>query len=619
MKKTIFSILLLVVLKTEAQTFTIDTLKNALAFTNTYMPFTTYGTTRNGHIYAFGFINKYAPDGRGLPMTLVRIDLNTKAVTYKELKGTGSSTSALWSMAFDSKGFFYLGLNTNNRKIYQFNLKDSIYYKNLGNGFKDGNTLAYCIALGSDNNMYFGGSSGDPYVSEYNTVTGKMISYPCIDAANDYTLSIAGDADYIYAQTGQRNSIQLWAMKKSDSTKKMLFKIPNNTRMGLVSKKDGVYLSFNSDTLSGTWKLVHGTAIKFTGKEGDDMTLPEVNNGNLPTTVKSNYDDVSSTLSFSVNGAPYTDVHIPTENLKNAIRAVFSFKNDPENIYYCGDYYGNYYCYNIPTGKSTLLGKTSFNIYSVLQDTDSTLYFGNYPSGALFKWNRDKPWTLNRFINGNKVEASGTSNPRLIGYFKSQTPAGFHHLELLVKDFKGNIVGAGDVIRIGKTCSIAVYDPVKKTMYGYDFNKIKGLSCAGLAAWNQLVILSTDNYYGGTAKLYFYNSINNTMADSLNFGFADYGKIYINGNILTGIANDRVYKIDLAAKKLIANIPYNPKSNVRSCMLSDGSLIMNTTNNIPASFAKVIKMNEANYWETSNGIYATDGTNLVQIKGLDKR
>ncbi len=613
MKKIFFVLFILSFSKLVAQSYEIDTLVNAKSYTNSFIPISIFGKTSNGHIYTCGIINNYSTTGTPLPITLVRIDLTSKSVLNKSIEGTRSSSSILWASAFDSTGTFYLGLNSLNRKIFRFNLKDSIDYKNLGNGFKNGSTLAYSMSLGCNGNMYFGGSSGDPYVSEYNPYKNKIIEYPSIDEANDYVLTIAGDTNFIYAQTGQRNSIQLWAMKKSDSTKHLLFKIPNNTRMNMSTTTDGIFVSFHCDTLKGNWKMVDGNAVACNGKTGNDIRYFEINNPNFPPTVISNFDAVQTKLFYSINKSFYQNISINSGKINTNIRAVFGFQQNDTNIYYAGDYYGNYYKYNVSENVSTLLGNTTFNIYSVLKDTDSTIYFGNYPSGALLKWNRNLPWTLNKFINNTIVLPGRNSNPHLIGYFKSETPAGFHHLSLMIRDFKGNIVCAGDVIRIGNTCSIGVYNPLKDSIYGYDFNKIKGLASSGLAAWKNFIIFSTNNFYGGIAKLYFYSSTANKMIDSVDLGFADYGKIYTDQNFLIGVANDRIYKLNLTTKQLQQNFSYKKNSIIYSQQLSDGTIIIHTQNTLP-NFYKFVNLPYTSYFEDKHTLYAISGNNLLRVK-----
>lgn len=590
-----------------AQPVQTDTLKNAKVFSNTYISIDVFGKTRDGDIYTCGLKNVFV-NGKAQPIQLVRIDLTTKKITYKELAGIPSSPSILWIHFFDSTGNLYLSFIYKERVVIKLNLKDSIAYQNLGNVFKDNHSTIYSASLSHDKHIYFGGSSGDPYVSEYFPSTNKLIKYPSMDAANDFVLSVAGDDKYIYAQTGQRNSIQLWAMRKSDSTKKMLFKIPNNTRMNLMCGVDGkIYLSFHCDTLSGSWKLEDGAAIHYQGSSAP-VYYQEVSSN-----TKSFYDAVQKKLFYSFDGSRYDYTMINVTDVRNIIRSVFGFKNDLSHLYMAGDYYGNYYDYNLKEDSSFLLGNTSFNVYSTLQESDSTIYFGNYPSGALLKWNRNLPWTLNKFTGNHVVTASKTSNPRLIGYLKSQTPAGFHHLQFMKKDFKGNIVCAGNVIRIGNTCSIGVYDVKKDSLYGYDFLKINSLSSSGLAAWKNLMIFSTG---GNNAKLYFYNSLLNNMVDSLDLGFNDYGKINITGNILTGIANDRIYKLDLSTKKIIQNFSFQKNSILYSQTLSNGTILVKTQNQLPENFAKFINLPYTGYYESGKNVYAINGTEIVVLKNI---
>src|SRR3954463_2447761 len=57
----------------------------------------------------------------------------------------------------------------------------------------------------------------------------------------------------------------------------------------------------------------------------------------------------------------------------------------------------------VTTDSAYLLGTTGFNVYSGLQYDDSIFYFGNYPSGALLLWNKNRQWTAQKFINGGIV------------------------------------------------------------------------------------------------------------------------------------------------------------------------------------------------------------------------
>lgn len=201
---------------------TIDTLIKAKASSSTFINSSIYGTATDGHLYSVGLVNQSSNE----PIILARIDLTAGSVTYKEIVGSRSSSSAYWTYVFESLGNFYMGLNSNNRKIYKLRLKDSIYIEDLGNGFKNSGALAYSMGLGTDKNIYFGSSSGGTYVSYYNPISHRLIEYPRIQRqGQDYVLTVTGDATHIYAQTGQRDSITLWSIRKNDSTWKVLFKV----------------------------------------------------------------------------------------------------------------------------------------------------------------------------------------------------------------------------------------------------------------------------------------------------------------------------------------------------------------------------------------------------------
>ena len=194
----------------------------------------------------------------------MRIDFGKGTATYKTLPGVLSNNGAFWIAASDGSGNVYLSMNNPVRKILRFNLKDSIQYKDLGNAFQDGQSLAYSMSLGRDGKMYFGGSGGSTYWSSFDPTTNKFETHPPIDPYNDYVLTIAGDSNYVYAQTGQRNSIQLWSVRKKDEHKKLLCKISNTTRIQLDTREDGIYASFYSGRQNILYKLVNGDTVRIT-------------------------------------------------------------------------------------------------------------------------------------------------------------------------------------------------------------------------------------------------------------------------------------------------------------------------------------------------------------------
>jgi len=236
-----------------------DIIQKATAWTNTYMCGNTYGLTGEGHIYSLGFMNHYDANGNPHPIELVKMDLTTGATTFKTLENSVSAPNALWTGVFDSLGNLYSDIN---RTVWIYNLKDSIAATPLGNVFLNGQSLTYSMSLGRDNHIYFGGSSGGTFWSEYDPATKVLTKHKAIDSCNDYVLSIMGDSAWAYAQVGQRNSIDMWAIRKADDHKVKLFSIPNTTRFNIEVRRDGINIGFYTDTLSGSFILRDGVAIR---------------------------------------------------------------------------------------------------------------------------------------------------------------------------------------------------------------------------------------------------------------------------------------------------------------------------------------------------------------------
>ncbi len=249
------------------------------------------------------------------------------------------------------------------------------------------------------------------------------------------------------------------------------------------------------------------------------------------------------------------------------------------------------------------------------------MYFGGYPSGYLMRWNRYQPWTTNKFIDNKLIEAiDANANPKIVGYWKSSAkpPAGFHHTEQLVEDAFGNIVGAGNVIRIGNAASIGVYYIAKDSMYGVAYNAYTGMGYASIAEWKHLIIYAMNNQYGKNPRLYFYNSASNKMTDSLDLGYEDYGNIHVKGDTLYGIANDRIYTLNLSEKKILDTASYPKNSISNSYFLSDGSAIVNTKNKLTSSILKTISLPYSNYCEANSLIYGVSGNFIIRISGMLK-
>lgn len=592
--------------------YTLDT-TNMKAWSSTFMNGNVYGFTSNGHYYNMSFVNHY---GVNDSIEIIRSDLTNHTTTSK-LIGHRSSSSAFWISSFDSLGQFYTSFNSLGRQIWKFNFKDSIYAENLGNGFLDGQALAYTSSLGNDNNMYFGASSGGTYWCMYNPYTKVLTTYPEIDPQQSYVLTIAGDTDWVYAQVGQYNN-SLYAIRKSDGFKKKMFSISAATRFNLKNTTTGkVYVSFYSDTLAGTFRLVNGDTIRVDGNEFNfamERVYQEVDPTNFnrhpPFIQIAYYDDVLQRFYYNISDTHLDSVNITSDHVSNQVRRIFSFSNDTSHIYYVGDYYGLYYDYNVGTKTSTALGVTGYNLYSTVAVNDSIVYLGNYPSGALFKWNRNKIWTINNGVGG-----SSNSNPQLVGYFRTQTPAGFHHASCMIQMNDSVLVAAGDVIRVGNTASIASYDMKHNLWAGYDFNKIIGLSASSIVKWRDLVLFSTNGGWGGTPKIYFYNPQSNIMTDSMSFGLYNYGNLYVVGNTLIGVTPGMIYRIDLN-KKIVTDSTRYVSANGASIMLSDGRIVVDGNNVLPTWY-KFIKLNYGLvYYQSASNLYGIGGYNVMQVKGL---
>lgn len=606
---------------TSSQNLVIDTLANAIAGVNSYHHLPVYGKTSSGDIYGLGLNIRFNDKGKPLPLEFIRINYTKKQVTYKILPGILSANGAFWAATFDQTGKVYVSLNAPVRKVLRFNLKDSIQVEDMGNPFQDGLAWAYSISLGIDGKMYFGGAGTSTNWSSLDPAKSSFDKYGSIDTADEYVLSINADSNYVYAQTGQRNAVRLWSIRKKDQYKKLLAKLPNTTRVGVETREDGIYASISSDTLKGFFKLVNGDTMRVTKMPlAKFMAYEEVNNitKKLPK-ISADFDAIKSHLFFTTENKAPDSVLISSTDNQVTIQRLFAFPRDAANIYFVGDFYGNYYRYNLNTKTSSLLGSTGYNIYCTLALNDSVMLFGGYPNGYLMKWNRYQPWTTKKVIKGKLIEATDPgANPRILGFWKSQgkPPAGFHHTAQLLLDAYNNIVGAGTVIRIGNAASIGVYNTARDSMYGIDYSAYTGMGHAGIFRWKKLVVYSMNKQLGRYPKLYFYNSLANKMIDSLDLGFEDYGSISVRRNILYGIANDRVYMVDLLKKKLLSTSTFPKKSFKFIYYLSNGTAIVDSKGTLQNSVLRLISLPYHDYLEANGYVYAINGSYIVRIKGL---
>jgi hypothetical protein len=577
--KKFLTILFFLPLLVNAQT--IDTLPNARAYQPNFLALTQFGltylqagmTTEN-HVWMAGF-NLVDSAGYAKPFELVRIDCNTHVVTTKTIPNTYSSNSMLWLNFFDSLGNLYIGLNSGNRKIYKFNFKDSIYSEYLDSGFLLANVLMYSGSLGRDNHVYFGGSSGGTFWSEYDPYNDVLTKHPEVDEQQGYVLSIQGDSDWVYAQVGQNTWIKYWAIRKSDNYKVVIDSIPSSGRFNTATKKDGCYYS---DQLGQLYRMNGETRIPVASTVSPNIEYHEVGNdqtyGSIPgrPMVSSYFDNTSNLLYYNIAGVP-DSVAITTPWKLNSIRRSWVDNSTGDNIYF-GEYYGNTY----KNDTMHTLGYIGFNTYSHVQVNDSIIYFGGYPSGVVAKYNKNQPWTAQKYINGSVKALSATTNPALVTYFKSGTDAGFHHTEIMVNTDDGYIVAGGTVIRIANTSSVGALNISTGIATGYDYNKMVDYTyITDIAIWRNYALVAV---YGGAQKIYVYDYKNNVMVDSISFGWTGYGKLYVIGDKLIGVSSSHIYNYNLAEKVLVKSYAYPDNSISYSYMMPDGRVLITSTGGI---------------------------------------
>jgi hypothetical protein len=155
-------------------------------------------------------------------------------------------------------------------------------------------------------------------------------------------------------------------------------------------------------------------------------------------------------------------------------------------------------------------------------------------------------------------------------------------------------------------------------MYGYDFHKIDRLSAVDLVKYGNLYIMSTNNEYGGKPKLYFYDPAKNLMTDSLDLNFPWYGKLFLNGDELTGITRNFLYKLNLTTRRLIRKDSVSQPISY-AMQLSDGRIAVNTKAPLPDDFGHFLVIPFSSCYESNNSLYAVvNGNTVIRIRNINK-
>ena len=436
--------------------------------------------------------------------------------------------------------------------------------------------------------------------------------HPEADTKNGYAISVLGSDDWAYIQSGQ-NPFRFIAVRKSDNYKKVLLEQSTLMNTGVYTSGNYVQHGTTVYTVEDTTLTVSAFPSSTQVVQFVQVNIDYANQAGKPT-VSFYYDPAKNKLFWNLDNA-IDSISTETNFQKSDIRRVYANRYDTTKVYYVGDYYGTTYEYNLSNNTRNPLGFIGFNTYCFYQVNDSIIYAAGYPSAQLAKWNINQPWTAETFVNGQVKHISSTTNPQLMGNWRSGTPAGFHHAEKIIRK-KNKLISAGNVIRVDNTCSIGTFDMETGLFAGYDYNKIIGLGYSDIYCWGNKVIFSTNNAYGGTAKLYIYDPETNTMEDSIAFGLNDYGKIYTVGDQLFGINSGRFYKVNLSTKQ----VTYNKLSNATinySYLLADGRIAINAPGiTLPKDFYPMITVPYNNYDGRGFNYFSYNSAGVVRTRNL---
>ncbi len=508
--------------KSNAQT--IDTLTNAKAYASNYIRTPIYGLTTNNHAYTIGFKLSFT-GATPNPMDVIRVDLDAHTTSSKTLSYTLSSTSFYWRSVFNSLGEVYLGLNSANRKILKLNMKDSIQDTNLGNCFYSGDNLAYSMLRGRDGNIYIGGSSSSGQSCDFtmiNYLNNAVTMYHAVDA-QDYVITINGDTNFIYLQTGQ-GTFDYWSFCKANQRKTRLWTNPIFSNAGATTSGEYIQQPYplysRAIDSSLNVEVPTGTSIEYTEFNGTNQS-----------TMLTFYDDVKGKLFWQKNALPIDSMDVPNSYEVSALRRVYADTYNKRFFNYIGDYYGIWYRYDTLNQTSSALGHVGINLFDAMQVAPNKWYMIGYPSSQLLLWDSSLYWSAETF----NQPLSATTNPKRIDF--GRTTSDVHEPQKLRRTSNGCFWFGGNEIRTGNTVGINWYDSATNTLGGFNGDHFSPRQYSDIAAWGNKMVLSTQSATNH-GKLFYFDGTTHALLDSSDDGFKNDGYIFIQGDRLYGIAQD---------------------------------------------------------------------------------
>lgn len=640
-------ILLFIPIISSAQT--IDTFTNAKAYASALDLQLLKGITNEGHPYAYASKLNVSVAGVYSDAQIVKFDLTNKQVTVKTL--TGNVQGVGWTGFMDFSGRIYTVRGTGTREVIELNLKypDSIGYRSLENSSVNDQGFAYSFQFGADSSIGIGNccspTSTDFAIKYWGRDTLVKFNEP--DEFNGYNYSVRSDTnDWVYVQTGE-NVYRIIAVNKITQAKKILLE-RNDVFMDLSAYTGGIFAYRNDQ--NKLYHLTGGDTVLVANdyNKGTQISYRETrsNNESFSSTypyVGSFYDAAKKRLYYATNPAGiynpantvFDSINYDGGSVPKGVGAMMPDRYDTNVIVFVGNPYGYVHKYYIAQDSVATYGYPGLNVYSIYQLNDSIWFLSGYPSGVCVKWDTHKYFNAESWVNGAYAPVSSTTNPKLIGYFASVS--GFDHANDLTLVDGRYLCATGNNIRDENTSSVGVIDVTKDSMYGYNEDKMVNKSWVDITVWGKKLIYSTSDVNGGISYLYIYNPATNSMLDSVNLGFKSYGKTFIIGYMLMGIAQDTsndthtidstiFYKYNLSTKQLSYYKKVRGTVN-EAIWMPDGYIGVNFTitatpasspviSPIPPDFYLHRSIENRNYRYGSNGNYFCVDLGIVRHNGI---
>jgi hypothetical protein len=418
----------------------------------------------------------------------------------------------------------------------------------------------YMLNVGQDGALYGGsfGDNGDVFTFRYNYNQTFSVDNTPINGESKYVAYITGDNKYTYATVGQE-AWKLYAINRATGEKKLMMQSNNpDGRIELASHEDACYAK-----LGAVHYKLNGTAMEALGSrpltdrvvyspyDAESNELPEIVwKGNEK---KLYYKLADGTETSIIINDVIEDVY-PTSAMIGAQSTLFvSASKVPELV-----------SYDRSTGFK-YLGNYSITAHSMAvsdKSSNTRLYMGGYPKGAVMEYEVNQSWTVNNLTPSYTPPAitAVQSNPQKIIQFQDADASGVRgsmYLSGMFQTKSGYLVAGGNNDRLttstNRELSVGSYkNGTKRNIFLPEFQNYE-FSGMCLSKDSTVAYVAAQSTSGSAGKFYMYDPATNHITGSMDFPLgSNPGNISLYAeNIIVGTFGSSVYLYDIAKKAII--------------------------------------------------------------------